>query len=100
MTPGQGRVLHLAQRTDASDSPTGEGRRHGLGLVFRRVEADGRNFSTNMVRALEHLSEVGDTFDVDEAVQAGELKTRISLVQDGPGGRILTAPEPGFRGMG
>jgi len=47
----------------------------------------------------EQLVEIRDGFDIDEAVQAGELELRVMFVDDGPGGGPFATPQAGVIGM-
>ena len=79
MTPREGRILHLAQRTDARDTPAREPVGNRVRLFLGGGQADGGNSAPNGVRAPERLGQVRDSFHVDEAIEAGNLESRIGL---------------------
>ena len=97
VTPGERRVLHLAERTNARYSPTGQLHRERLRNVVRGGQTDGRNFASDFIGAFQNLIDVPNTFDVDEPVQTGALKRWVVFEYHCPGGRTLADPLFRFR---
>lgn len=100
MTPRQGRVLHFTETTDATDAPAGEGTNEEPGFVIDGSEAYSGDFFADDLSMSEQLIEIGDGFDVDEAVEAGELELRVVFVDDSPSGGVFALPLAGVTGVG
>ena len=100
VAPGQGRVLHFTETTDATDAPAREGTSEGPGFIIDGSEPYGGDLLADDLSMSEQLIEVGDGFDVDEAVEAGELELGVLFVDDSPGGGVFTLPLAGVIGMG
>ncbi len=100
VAPGQGRVLHFTETTDATDAPACERTSKDAGFIIDGCEAYGGDLFADDLSMSEQLIEIGDGFDVDEAVEAGELELRVVFVDDGPGGGVFALPLPGVIGVG
>src|SRR5687767_7327947 len=99
MAPGQRRLLHLSERTNARSPPPRQLLREVEGAVLGSGQADGRDLTADGVGGFDELGHVGDGFDVNKSMQARDLKARITLVNDRPGSGIATVPNAGLGRM-
>src|SRR3974390_1253070 len=96
VAPGERRVLHLAERTDARGSPARQLSSQLLRLVFRSREAHGGDLAADVIGVLQGLGEVLYGFNIDEPVEAGELEAWVGFIHNRPGGGIAADPLPGI----
>ena len=93
MTPCQGGILHVTDRTDARRSPASQFGGERLSRIIRRGQSDSGNLVANFLGGLQGFGEVLDWFDVKKPVQTGELKLRVGLENNGPCRGILALPD-------
>src|ERR1035438_10860255 len=79
VAPGQRRLLHLAQPANPGHSPMRQLLRQRRLPVFGRGKAHSRYLAPHALGALHCLRHVLHALDIDEAVEARELKARVGL---------------------
>ena len=80
MPPGQGRLLHPAQRTDPRHTPATQFRCQLLSLVLARRQTHCRDLAANRFRGTKRLGEVSHRLDVNKPVSTRKLELRIGFV--------------------
>ncbi len=86
VAPGQGRVLHFAEGTNAAGAPAGKALGQLVGFVGAAGKADGGKLFADRLGAGKGGVKIRHGFKVDETVLAGSLETGIVFENDGPGG--------------